>query len=121
MYLGYSKLMARILIVEDELLIGWMLADWLVELGHAPVGPAPSIAKALELIASEPLDAAILDLHLGGASAQSVAIDLRARQIPFAIASGDNVAARDGFADRPMLSKPYTFDEVRWALSTIVG
>ena len=32
--------MARILVVDDEPLISAMTKDWLLELGHAVVGPA---------------------------------------------------------------------------------
>jgi DNA-binding response OmpR family regulator len=112
--------MARILIVEDEMLIAWMLTDWLTELGHVTIGPAASIDAALALIAAEPVDAAIVDLHLGGASAKPVAAGLLARKIPFAIASGDSTAATH-FAGCPALAKPYSFDDIQRAIATMVG
>ena len=57
--------MARILIVDDEPLIAMMAEDWLDELGHAAVGPAHDLDGALALVDRD-LDAAILDLTLGG-------------------------------------------------------
>jgi hypothetical protein len=56
--------MARILIVDHEPLITAMLEDWLSELGDIVVGPADSLASALELADSD-IDAAIVDVSLG--------------------------------------------------------
>jgi DNA-binding response OmpR family regulator len=55
--------MARILIVEDEVLIATMLVDWVRELGHEAIGPVVSVDQALDWIVKVPIDAAILDLN----------------------------------------------------------
>ena len=57
--------MARILIVDDEPLIAMLAENVADELGHAAVGPAHDLDGALAL-AEDDLDAAILDLTLGG-------------------------------------------------------
>jgi hypothetical protein len=84
----------RILVVEDEYLIGMSLTDALENAGSIVVGPVPSVDKAIKQIESEPhIDAAVVDVNLGGVLAFAVADTLIAKKIPFVFASGyeDNV------------------------------
>ena len=108
--------MARILIVEDETLIAMMLEDWVVEMGHTPVGPASSVSQALRLLHETGCDAAIIDYNLQGETADPIAELLNENNVPFAIASGDHVLEQDErFTARPVLAKPYVyarFDDV---------
>jgi CheY-like chemotaxis protein len=113
--------MARILIVEDEALIAIMLGEWLEELGHVALGPATTVGKALELIGSESIDAAIVDFHLGTERADAVADALAAKKIPFTLCSGDSSATGDrNFEGRPTISKPYDFDAVKRTVDLLV-
>jgi DNA-binding response OmpR family regulator len=74
----------RILVVEDEYLIAMSLQDALESAGSIVLGPAPSVDKAIKIIDSEPhIDAAVLDVNLGGVLAYPVADMLIARKIPF--------------------------------------
>ena len=54
---------ARILIVEDEMLVAMELESILHDLGHEPVGIAPDLERA-EQLATEPVDLALVDLNL---------------------------------------------------------
>jgi two-component system, response regulator PdtaR len=54
---------ARIMIVEDEMLVAFELEAILEDLGHAPVGIAPDMASALLLADAQP-DLALVDLNL---------------------------------------------------------
>lgn len=54
---------ARILIVEDEMLVAIELEGVLEELGHEPVGIAPDLAAA-QAYFDEPVDLALVDLNL---------------------------------------------------------
>ena len=84
----------RILVVEDEYLIAMNLQDGLENVGSVVLGPVPSVEKAIKKIESEPhIDAAVLDVNLGGALSYGVADKLIARKIPFVFTSGyeDNV------------------------------
>lgn len=56
----------RVLVVEDEELIGLMLVELLEELGAAVAGPAGSVAEALQLVERETPTSALLDLSLRG-------------------------------------------------------
>ncbi len=55
----------RVLIVEDEVLIAWMLADCLEGAGHEVVGPAATLAEAMTVCeAAAPPELAVLDVNL---------------------------------------------------------
>lgn len=55
---------ARILVVEDEPFIAFDLKMAIEDAGALAIGPASTIAEALELIAVESVDGAILDVNL---------------------------------------------------------
>ena len=54
----------RVLIVEDEPFIAYDIADAIEGAGGVVVGPAASVREALALIATERVEAAILDVNL---------------------------------------------------------
>jgi len=54
---------ARILIVEDEMLVAYAMRAILEDLGHEAVGIAPDLAAAMSLAAKCP-DLALVDLNL---------------------------------------------------------
>ena len=54
---------ARILIVEDEMLVAMELESILFDLGHEPVGIVPDLATADNYF-DQPLDLALVDLNL---------------------------------------------------------
>ena len=102
-----------ILIVEDEPLIAMMLEDFIESLGHDIRGPCESVSEALAAVEADGFDLAILDVNLKGESVWPVASALRAKGIPFVLASGGHVEPPPAeFADTPMIEKPYTIDRV---------
>ncbi len=108
----------RILVVEDEYLIALSLQDSLESAGSVVLGPAASVDKAIKTIESEPhIDAAVLDVNLGGAPSYPVADTLIARKIPFIFTSGyeDNVL-RTRYSNVKTCTKPYQFQAVEEAL-----
>ena len=108
----------RILIVEDEYLIAMSLRDALENAGSVVVGPVPSVEKAIKTIELDPhIDAAIVDVNLGGVLAYPVADMLIARKIPFVFTSGyeDNVL-RNRYAQVKNCPKPYLFRAMEEAL-----
>lgn len=111
----------RILIVEDSLLLSLELESGLVEAGATVVGQAADVAEGL-VMAALPMDAAVLDANLNGASVAPVARALEARGIPFIFATGygDNTAAPQGFS-APFIRKPYDVTQVAAALAEVTG
>ena len=78
----------RILVVEDEMLIALLFEDILADFDCSVVGPALKISPALALAQTADIDAAILDVNLGGDSSFPVADILRQRGVPLIFASG---------------------------------
>jgi DNA-binding response OmpR family regulator len=80
----------RILIVEDEMLIALRLQGMLEELGYQIVGRARTAADALAIVETntQGVDAAILDINVGGEHANAVAAAFEAQGIPFIITTG---------------------------------
>ncbi len=97
-----------VLVVEDEFLIAMDLELLLQEHGWRVLGPAATVAEALRLLQGETPDVALLDINLQGELVTPVAEELRARGVPFVLAS-----AYDGhklgvvaLAKAPSIGKP---------------
>ncbi len=108
----------RVLVVEDEPLIAFLLEDMILELGAAFVGPFVSRAAAVDAARRDDFDVALIDLNLAGERADEVATVLSGRGIPFALASGgaDNAPSLGQLA---ALQKPYSFDDVAATLQRL--
>jgi CheY-like chemotaxis protein len=109
----------RILVVEDEYLIAMTLSEHLEEVGSIVVGPVSSVEKAIKAIESnQQIDAAVVDVNLGGAMAFPVADALLARNIPFIFTSGyEGDALRERYPQIKNCLKPYLFPEMERALA----
>ena len=103
----------RVLVVEDETLVLMMTEDMLADLGCESVTAAATVDQALALIDTQVFDAAILDMNLNGNSSHPVAEALVARGVPFAYCTGNKGSdMRDDYRDRPVLKKPFEFEEL---------
>lgn len=75
----------RVLIVEDNALLAAVTSRLLQELGCETLGPAPSVAAALELAGSTPPDIALIDVALPDGSGVEVAEQLWNRGVTCAM------------------------------------
>ena len=106
----------RILIVEDEALIAWMLADCLEGAGHEVVGPAATMAEALALCeGAPPPELALLDIDLRDGSngvdvARALLVRWGVRSIFASAQTEDARRARD--AALGCVRKPYAPEAV---------
>jgi DNA-binding response OmpR family regulator len=108
---------SRVLIVEDEFFIAFDIGQQLADAGFEVVGPAPSVAKALKLVADQGCDVAILDVNLGGETSEPVAEKLRESETPFVVLSGYASDSRlPWFGGAPVLSKPLRMENLVAAL-----
>ena len=98
----------RILVVEDEMMIAFYIEDCLTGFGHHVVGPASRVGKALDLIETEKLDLALLDVNVSGEEVYPAAVELRSRGIPFMFLSGyGSRGLREEWKGSPTLEKPF--------------
>jgi CheY-like chemotaxis protein len=113
----------RVLVVEDEMMIALLVEDMLQELGCAVVGPANGLDMALELAASEDaLDAALLDVNVGGKPVFPVADALRAKGVPAIFSTGYGEAVlREADRGAPVLQKPFRAGDLARALTEAFG
>ena len=110
---------ARILILEDEPVIGLALED-LLQRNGAFVLFASGIEEACEMIESERVESVILDVNVHGAESYPVASLLTKRRIPFIFATGYGDRAHPPeFAGIPTISKPYSADDISDALASV--
>ena len=79
----------RILIVEDDCVTAMDLAETLSTAGAEVIGPAGTIAAALELLRPRPqLDIALLDIEVEGIHVFEIADELVKRAVPIVFTTG---------------------------------
>ena len=101
----------KVLVVEDEMMITMLIEDMLEELGCQLIGPATKVERALDLISSEVIEVALLDVNLDGQATDTVGV-------PFVFATGYGAAGvPKQHSDRPVLQKPFQKRDLESALS----
>jgi DNA-binding response OmpR family regulator len=95
----------RVLLVEDDVLIGAALAANVREIGFEPVGPVRSVDAALELVRAGAVDMAVLDYKIASGDVGQLAQALKERAIPFAWLTGYAAASIESYG-APILVKP---------------
>ncbi len=113
---------ARILVIEDNFLLAGHVCDFLRECGFEPVGPAPRVADAARVLKDQRIDAAVLDINLGGQSVFPMCAHLRRWNVPFLFLTGsDTSIIPKEFRDVPLLSKPFVPEELRSTLKSLLA
>jgi CheY-like chemotaxis protein len=106
----------KVLVVEDEPLEALDYCDRLTEAGAEIVGPFSSVADALEVVDSRPVDVALLDYALADRNSQELQAALDERHIPFVILTGyPRVLVRRN-QQQAVLSKPVSADLLRMSI-----
>jgi DNA-binding response OmpR family regulator len=108
----------RILIVEDQMILALSIETLLEDLGYEPVGPVAHLATAIPVALNDSLDAALLDVDLGGESAEPIAEILSRRGVPFAVITAcerDRLPA--AMRGHPYIRKPYADGEIEAVVS----
>ncbi|SEH10974.1 Response regulator receiver domain-containing protein [Sphingopyxis sp. YR583] len=106
----------RILLVEDDVLIGMMLADMFDALDLPEPAQATTNEEALAFISGEPLGGALVDINLGDEKGWPVADALAERGIPFAFTSGGGDVIPPAHAHRKLITKPFRISDIEAAL-----
>jgi two-component sensor histidine kinase/CheY-like chemotaxis protein len=97
----------RLLVVEDELLVGMLVKSMLDDLGATVIGPCGRLVDGMAEARTAHFDCAVLDLNLAGEPADPLAELLLARGVPFVFITGyqrDSLDRR--YANVPVLQKP---------------
>ncbi len=115
-----SRRPLRVLVAEDEAVIGLDLAEQLVEAGHSVLGPFTRCAEIGEWIAHDTPDAAILDLKLLDGSSEEVIRLLRDRGVPMVAFAGGSDIPED-LANMAVVTKPGRTEQVLAALKSLTA
>ena len=111
-----------VLVVEDEVIVAWLLEDMLADLGCAVVGPAANVNQALAMIDAAAIDVAVLDVNLNGEMSYPIADALAARGVPFVFVTGyDKNRMLDGYRTFPVLQKPFHRAELTVILAKLLA
>lgn len=97
----------RVLIVEDEPLVGMEIADALEQAGFTVLGPVGSNEDAMGLLAEQGCDGAVLDVNLGRETSEPLARKLAKEGVPFVTLTGyapEQVPA--AYRDALLMTKP---------------
>ncbi len=108
----------RILLVEDDVLIGMMLVDMFDALGLPEPAQATTNEEALAIIGSESITGALVDINLGDEKGWPVADALAERGIPFAFTSGGGDVIPPAHAHRKLVTKPFRIGDIEAALES---
>ena len=110
----------RVLVVEDDYFIADEICTTLRNGGAEVLGPAPDIEHGLDVVKSERLDCAVLDINLHGDLAFNLAAELRRRGTPSIFATGYDQSVLPGnFSDSVRLEKPVNLTELLRAVQSV--
>jgi DNA-binding response OmpR family regulator len=110
----------RVLIVEDEPLIGMMLEEALNDIGCEIVAVTHNVRTAMAYASEADLDVAVLDVNLNGQASYPVAAILSNRSVPFLFVTGYGPENIDWpYRSAPVLEKPVTASELKETLERL--
>lgn len=113
----------KLMVVEDEFLVAMGLEMTLQAAGYNVVGPFPNVDEALDAVAIQSPDLALLDVNLAGHRVYPVADALSSLGKPFIFLTGcDGGDLPPRFVGAPFLIKPFspskllqTIDQTLWS------
>ncbi len=119
-----ARLTATILIVEDDAIIAYDLAETVRGMGHVVCGNATTMEESLALAVEHRPTLALLDIRLAdGDNGLEVARELRARRflpVIFVTAFPDDLAKNGLEHLGPVIPKPFTRDQIEQAITRAV-
>jgi DNA-binding response OmpR family regulator len=111
----------RILVVEDDPIIALDLPEVLRAAGAEVVGPAHTVAKALRLIETQPVDAAVLDHRLEDHTAIPVGERLLRDGVPFLFHTSSRGGPELAFPTVRILDKPTHPEQLVAEIKALTG
>ena len=113
----------RILIVEDNPILAYDISDLMDEVGAEPVGPALDVGTGMQLVRENDLDAALLDVDIGGEYVWPIAEELERHSVPYVFVSAQcrTDLLPEPFKGRRCIEKPAAHEEIVEALIAFTG
>ena len=112
----------RVLIIENDFLIGEMIHDMVAELGYAVTKVAHRLPSALNEISKENFDGALVNIGIDEEKhGNEIADILLAKKIPFGFVTGYGRALEQRHQHIPLLQKPFNREQMRVLLEAVVG
>lgn len=113
-----SQSTPRVLIVEDDFIVGQDLREMVRSLGLETIGPISGVAPALAVVRDVQVDAALLDVRIDGGLSFEVADALDTTDIPYAFVTGLHhfVDREERFATKRIVGKPMRLSDIAKAL-----
>jgi len=111
----------RVLVVEDEVMIGLDLVQLLESHGAIVLGPASNVDEALHLMAGSKVDCAVLDVNLAGVHVAPVVQELQRSATPFVFVTG--YYGKDllpSYRSHPIFQKPFNPEDLIDTIAQIV-
>ena len=113
---------ARVLLVEDELVVAMLFEEMLADLGCKVVGPISRLDAARQAIADHKVDCALLDINVHGEPVYPLVELLDKRAVPFAFVTGYGAGGVETpFDKRPVVQKPFMASELKSVLQRLLG
>lgn len=113
---------ASVLVVEDEPALIDLLTAAVEEAGCTVIGPAEDVASALDLIGTNTISAAIVDLIVHGVYADAIVIELAKRGIPFAVTTGIGADfSHPELQGAVTITKPFQASHIKSVLEGLLG
>ncbi|HEY1708481.1 MAG TPA: response regulator [Rhizomicrobium sp.] len=110
----------RVLVVEDEAIVSFLLEDTLLQLG-CQVILAGRLAEALAQLDTGYPDFAVLDVNLGGEMVYPVAERLRTAGVPFLFTTGYGASGiAPEWKDARIVQKPFAAEQLTAAVEALM-
>lgn len=110
----------RVLVAEDEPVIGIDLTERLVEAGYSILGPFTRRREVEEWITHDTPDAAVLDMRLLDGSCEDAVRLLQKQGVPIVAFTGGGDIPED-LADMVVVTKPGSMEQVLEALKKLTS
>jgi CheY-like chemotaxis protein len=111
----------KILVVEDEAIVSFLIEEMLLDMGCAEVWHASGVEQALALLDEKRPDLAALDVNLSGSLVYPVAEKLAMMRIPFFFATGyGKKGLASEWAEIPVIQKPFDQEALSRILTSMI-
>ena len=112
----------RVLVVEDDVLIGLDVKSALDATGCQVLGPIAAVNAAVQTVRTNRLDAAVLDINLGTELSFPIADALTSFKVPFLFLTAyDRATLPAAYRDKPVISKPFYPEALARMLARLFG